>query len=337
MPKISVQAGSTGVSVNLFFQASTATDGAGLTGLKFNAAGFSAYSIRQRTTATPITLATSTVGNPWITGGFIEVDATNAKGWYNFDIPNAVLATGSPFASVNFQGAAAQAQLPLEIELTAWNNQDATAGGINNLLSGGTLGSVSNVRGTATVILAAGTHAGAVIPVVQTASNVITGSPTVAQITTGVWAAFGTGVVQLNTGTHTGAIIPQVNVVQTSADGRMANLDLNVGAVGTIANAIGVLVTGIISTLGTSGVVVTTGAMISMADAYLDRNMALGPDNSGTGTGPRTPRQGFRALRNHWQVGTDGVYTSFKEDDSTISFAKSVISTNSANLITGLS
>lgn len=39
--------------------------------------------------------------------------------------------------------------------------------------------------------------------------------------------------VVLSTGTHTGAVIPTVNVVSTSNDGRMANLDLNIGAVNT--------------------------------------------------------------------------------------------------------
>lgn len=199
MAKISVQAGSTGVSVNLFIQSSTATDGSGKTGLVFNSAGLTCYSMRQRTTATPVTLATSTVGNPWITGGFIEINSTAANGWYNFDIPNAVIGTGSPFASVHFQGASGMAPLPLEIELTAWNNQDPNAGGMTQLSSTGTLGSVSNVRGTATVILAAGVHTGAVVPIVQTASNALS--------------------------------------LTTSADGRMANLDVAVSSRSTAGDA----------------------------------------------------------------------------------------------------
>lgn len=320
MAKISVQAGSTGVSVNLFINSSTSTTGLGQAGIVFNAASFTCYYVRQRTTATPITLATSTVGNPWVTGGFIQIDSVNAPGWYNFDIPNIVLGTGSPFASVHFQGAANMAPLPLEIELTAWNNQDIVTGGLIAISSTGTLGSVSNVRGTSTVVLAAGTHTGVVIPVVQTASNVINvtgtatvvlwggthtgavipviqtasvalvannvgtatsvllvdtvrtstvsnftagalgrffdldagqystssaqsvvkqisdnaigagGAPTVAQITTAVWAKFGTGTVMLSTGTHTGAIIPNVLAINTSSDGRMANLDAAVSS-----------------------------------------------------------------------------------------------------------
>lgn len=214
MAKLSVQAGSTGVSVNLFIQSSTATDGSGMGGLVFNAAGLTAYSIRQRTTATPITLATSTVGNPWVSGGFIEIDSTHAKGGYNFDIPNAVIGTGSPFATVALQGATAMAPLWLEIELTAWNNQDATAGGINNLSATGTLGSVLSLRTTATVQLQAGTHTAAVIPIVQTASALI--------------QDLGTSTVVLNAGVHTGAIIPQV---QTASN---VLLSVNVGTASNV-------------------------------------------------------------------------------------------------------
>jgi hypothetical protein len=257
LAKISVQAGSTGVSVNVFIQNSTATDGSGLTGLLGTSASFICYYMRQRTTATPVSLVVNTVGSAWVTGGFAEIDSTHAKGWYSFDIPNLVLATGSPFASVNFQGAASQAQLPLEIELTAWNNQDATAGGINNLASVGTLGSVSNVRGTATVQLAPQTHTSAVIPVVQTASVALTantvgtasGVPAVvlaAQVHAGaiipivqtasnVLSELGTATVILAGVTHTGAIIP---IVQTASVALLSNL------VGTSSNVVNVLGTG---------------------------------------------------------------------------------------------
>lgn len=387
MAKLSIQAGSTGVSIDIFIQASTSTAGLGLTGLTGTSAGLQAFYHRPFDTSTPITLATSSLTAAYTSGLLVEINSTAMAGFYRFDPPNGALAAGQRSCSVMLQGAANMAPLPLEIELTAWNNQDAATGGINNLGTAGTLGSVSNVRGTATVILAAGTHAGAVIPIVQTASNlsgtvvlapqthtsaVIPVVQTASNLVNTVVLAPQTHtsvvipVVQtaitlttnadktnyyLGTGTHTGAVIPIVNIVQTSADGRMANLDLNVGAVGTAVNAVGVAVVavgtnvsgargdiaGVMNVVGTSGVAISTNTMATMADIFLDRNMAVGPDTSGTGNGPRTPRQSFRALRNHWTVGTDGMYTSFKEDDTTISFAKSVISTNTANLITGLS
>lgn len=331
MPKISVQAGSTGVSVNLFIQSSTATDGSGKTGLVFNSAGLTCYSMRQRTTATPVTLATSTVGNPWITGGFIEINSTAANGWYNFDIPNAVLGTGSPFASVHFQGASGMAPLPLEIELTAWNNQDPSAGGMTQLSSTGTLGSVSNIRGTATVLLAPVVHTGAVVPIVQTASNVTVQGTATVILAAGVHTGAIVPIVQtasnlvnnadktgyyLGTGTQVGVVIPQVNIVQTSADGRMANLDVAVSSRSTAGDAM----------------TLTTGERTAVADRFLDRDMSSGTDSGSASV--RTPRQALRQLRNKWQVST-GTLTVFREDDSTVSWTATISSTSSADAIIG--
>jgi hypothetical protein len=56
---------------------------------------------------------------------------------------------------------------------------------------------------------------------------------------------------------------------------------------------------------------------IENADALLDRNMATGTD-SGSPT-VRTPRQALRAVRNKWGFPA-GVYTVYKEDDSTVSW-----------------
>lgn len=366
MPKISVQAGSTSVSLPIFVQASTSTTGLGLTGLAGTSAGLQAWYYRGTGAAVPITLATSSLNAAYTSGLFVEINstATGLQGAYRFDVPDAAFATASNVRSclIGLGGAANMAPLPLEVELTAWNNQDGVAGGMVALSSTGTLGSVSNVRGTATVILAAGTHAGVVIPVVQTASGLVGTVVLAPQVHTSaiipivqtasnlVNGAPGTATVILAPVVHTGAIIPivqtasQALVLTTSNDGRMANLDLNVGAVQTNVANVGTNVTGarsdvaaVMTVVGTSGVAITTTTMDTMADHFLDRNMAAGPDTGGTGTGPRTVRQALRPLRNHWTIGTDGNYTSFKEDDLTISFAKAVISTSTANLITGLS
>jgi hypothetical protein len=119
-------------------------------------------------------LTTGSLTQAYTTGLFVEVNATatGLQGFYRFDPPDTAFATGANIRScaIGIGGAANMAPLPLEIELTAWNNQDGVTGGMTGISSTGTLGSVSNVRGTATVILAAGTHAGAVVPIVQTAS-----------------------------------------------------------------------------------------------------------------------------------------------------------------------
>lgn len=201
MAKLSIQAGSTGISVSVFLQASTSTTGLGMTGLAGTSAGLTAYYYRpdDHTTAVPITLATSSLAAAWTSALFVEVNATSMNGWYRFDMPNAVLGTGAKSAAVHFQGAANMAPLPLEIELTGWNNQIAVqtsvlapqvhTGAIIPLIQ-----TASNLTGT--VVLAPQVHTAAIIPIVQTASNL-------------------GGTVVLAPQVHTSAVIP---IVQTASN-----------------------------------------------------------------------------------------------------------------------
>lgn len=131
--KLSILAGATSQTVNVFIRDSTSTTGAGLTGLVFNSAGLTAYYALSKAAAVQITLATlAAITTAWSSGGFKEVDATNMPGWYRLDIPDAALASGR-FVSIHLKGATNMAPLPLEIELTAWNNQDGVRGGMTAL------------------------------------------------------------------------------------------------------------------------------------------------------------------------------------------------------------
>lgn len=316
MPKISLQAGSTSVSLPIFIQASTSTAGLGLTGLAGTSAGLQAWYYRGTGTATPITLTTSSLNAPYTSGLFVEINATatGLQGGYRFDPPDACWATASGVRSclIGIGGAASMVPLPLEVELTGWNNQIAvqtsvlapqvhtgaivpitqTASGIGGTVVlaaqvhtaaiipivqtasnlGGTVVLAAQVHTAAiipivqtasnlggTVVLAQQVHTAAIIPVVQTASSVLvvdtvrtaTLSPTVhtgaivpivqtaSNLVSGI---SGTATVILAPVVHTGAVVPIVQTasnvisvvaIQTSSDGRMVNLDLNIGAVQT--------------------------------------------------------------------------------------------------------
>jgi len=131
--KLSRKVGSTSQSVNVFIQDSSSSTGAGLTGLVYNTSGLTAYYMLPRAAAVQITLATlAAVTSAYSSGGFKEIDATNAPGWYRLDLPDAALASGS-FVDVHLKGATNMAPLPLEIELTGWDNQDAVRGGMSAL------------------------------------------------------------------------------------------------------------------------------------------------------------------------------------------------------------
>jgi hypothetical protein len=135
--KLSILAGSTSQSVNVFIQDSSSTVGAGLAALVFNTTNLIAYYTFQgaNATATAITLATlAAVNSAFSSGGFKEIDATNMKGIYRLDIPNAALAAAKGRAvTIMLSGAANMAPCVLEIELTGWDNQDAVRGGMTAL------------------------------------------------------------------------------------------------------------------------------------------------------------------------------------------------------------
>lgn len=109
--------GDTSKSIDVFLPDSSSTTGAGLAALVFNTSNLKAYYRNTATgTVTAITLATQTVGGAWSSGGFVELDATNAKGMYRLDIPNAVL-TSAGEGFVHIYGATNLAQTPVQISV----------------------------------------------------------------------------------------------------------------------------------------------------------------------------------------------------------------------------
>lgn len=77
----------------------------GSTGLTYNTSGLQAYYIRNKSTATAISLATQTASGAWTSGGFAEISSSNVPGVYRFDIPNASLASGADEATIVVRGA----------------------------------------------------------------------------------------------------------------------------------------------------------------------------------------------------------------------------------------
>jgi hypothetical protein len=100
-----VFAGLTSQSIDVFLGDSSSTTGGGLSGLAYNTGGLKAYYRKGATgTVTLITLATQTVGGTWSSGGFVEVDATNMKGVYRFDLLDTMVSS-SGFVTLYFYGA----------------------------------------------------------------------------------------------------------------------------------------------------------------------------------------------------------------------------------------
>ncbi len=129
MAKLSLVRGTASKLLRVFIQDSTSTSGAGLIGLVFDTSGLTAYYIIEGAASmTAITLATMTVGT-WATGGFKEVDATNAPGLYEIGVPNLAIASGASVV-IYLQGAANMVPCVAELELTAVNNQVVNSYGL---------------------------------------------------------------------------------------------------------------------------------------------------------------------------------------------------------------
>lgn len=131
--KRNIKVGSTDVTLYLFIQDSSVSTGAGLTGLAFNTSGLTCYYVRPLVAASAITLATQTATGAHTDGGFVEVDATNMPGWYRLDLPDAVCAAGKTMAGIQLKGASNMAPCNIELQLVAYNPDDAVRLGLTAL------------------------------------------------------------------------------------------------------------------------------------------------------------------------------------------------------------
>lgn len=192
--KLAFKAGTTSKDINIFIQDSSVSTGAGLTGLAYNSGSLTAYYHRQgASSATAIALATKTVGT-WATGGFVAVDGTNMPGVYELGIPDAALASGATWVIIMLKGASNMAPVVLEIELTAWDNQNATTGGLSALpnAAAAATGGLPTVDSSNAVKLQSGTGANQI--------------------------SLSSGLVTLAGVTHTGATIPTVTTTGTATN-----------------------------------------------------------------------------------------------------------------------
>lgn len=135
--KLKIKEGTTSKLAKIFVQDSSATDGAGLTGLVYNSAGLSGYWIAEGDAAvTNISLATATVGT-YTNGGFKEVDNLKMPGVYEVGIPNAAIDNTSEGSTlVMYRGASNMAPVLLEIELDAIDYQDSVRAGLTAVPTG---------------------------------------------------------------------------------------------------------------------------------------------------------------------------------------------------------
>ncbi len=111
---------------------------------------------------TNLTPVTASVGT-WTSQGFVEVDAGNAPGIYEFGIPNAALAGGFTSVLIIFQGSGFL-QVEVELQLVGYDPSDGVRLGLTSLPNAAAAavnGMLINGSNTGTVTLAALTVTGA--------------------------------------------------------------------------------------------------------------------------------------------------------------------------------
>lgn len=332
--------GSSSQRIPVTLNDSSSTTGGGLTGLAFNTASLVCYYWREdeaNANATAVTLATATRGT-WATGGFVEKDATNMPGEYEFSIPNAALASGAKWVKIKFKGAANLAPRTILIRLMSVNIDDAVRGGMTALPN-------ANAE-AAGGLYTRGTGAGQIR---QDANGRIDANAK-AWIDGTIPAVNVTGVPLVDDKYLLGTIYstPATAGIQ---DINVKNMN-NVAAtpITTIKAVQGLAVDGVVTTLSNlpsipanwltaagiasgaftnakfaasaiDAAALATDAAQEIADALLDRDMSTGTDSGSPSV--RTVRQALRMLRNKASISA-GTLTVTKEDDATASWTAAV-------------
>jgi hypothetical protein len=124
----------------------------GVTGISFNTPNLVCYYVRNNSATVTVPLVTQTPTGAWVSGGFCEVDAVKLPGLYRFDIPNAMIATGTTSASFAIKGASGSNGAYVTVEFDQASMLISTPG--YKLISDqlGANGELDIVQGTQTTV-----------------------------------------------------------------------------------------------------------------------------------------------------------------------------------------
>jgi len=297
-----IYAGLTSQSIDVMIYDSSSTTGAGLSGLVYNSSGLKAYyRIGATGSVTAITLATQTATGAWSSGGFAEVDATNMKGVYRLDVPNAVAATAAMvsiylYGATNMMAVAQRVDcraVPVDIKLVAGQTASAAAA----VTFPATIASTTNITSASGIVPATGAITNAQAATIPTSGTINTTTPpTVTAIRTEM-DTNSTKLVNLDatvssrlaTSGYTAPTTPPTVVqIRTEIDTNSTKLDATVSsrmATFTYTSPVGAAVNASqIGGVSATGVLVSTGVG---STAFL-ANAPTGGGGGGTGANPVT-------------------------------------------------
>lgn len=293
---ITIAPGSTSQSIELYL---------GATGLTASTSGLSARYNRTRSADVQITpLVARTIGQPWTSGGFAEVNASTMPGVYRLDLPDAAVAAGADDVTIVVRGAS------------------GTNGAVMTIkLSSGGLTAAQTAQAVLDAVASTHNNIGSIGAFIQDKSGYSLSTSQTFNTT---------GSVGSVTGNVSGDVTGTVGGVVGNVVG---NLTGSVGTVATPDNIIdGVWDEQRVghTASGSFGEKLQTNAM---ADEMLARDLGSGL-NAGTAE-ERTVRSALRALRNKVNVGSSQMVVK-KEDDTTDAWTASVTTTAVSSNVSGI-
>ena len=120
--KISRQVGTTNENLNIFVRDATNASSAGLANIVASSVNFGWCRNDQAALSSgTCSTSTGTLGT-FTVSAFTQVNSTSSLGWYQFGVPNGIFASGRS-ALLHLYGAPNMAPVPIEIELTKFDNQ----------------------------------------------------------------------------------------------------------------------------------------------------------------------------------------------------------------------
>ena len=119
--KISRQIGTTNQILNIYIQDYTVSTGAGLANVSASSVNFAYARNNMASTSSGVCTAGGTLGTYGVST-LTQISSTSTLGWYQFCPPNQLFASGNS-AILHIYGYPNMAPVPMEIELTATNNQ----------------------------------------------------------------------------------------------------------------------------------------------------------------------------------------------------------------------
>lgn len=131
--KRAIHGGATSKTCEIVIQNTSSTTGAGLTGLTASSSGLQWYYHREgASSAVGVPIVSGVLGT-WSSGGFCEVNSSGMQGHYEIGLPNAAIASGATYVTMQLSGATNMPPVPIEIQLDSIDYSNATNFGMTAL------------------------------------------------------------------------------------------------------------------------------------------------------------------------------------------------------------